>query len=124
MPTVMWGAMAFGVLSTFPEARRLHRDSGILLAGLIWPILSAAVAAWVVAATANHYNFGTPHLPIYFHAWHLLLIVVAPVAVATVLGRKYNFSAGIIAGGVLLACTFYFWFSMLFGYGQSGAIGP
>jgi len=106
---------------TFPETRRLHRRYGLLLAGAIWPLLSAIVAGWVFCTTTNHYNFGSPRLPIYFHAWHLLMIIVAPVAVAVLLGRQYNLSAGIFAGGVLLTCTFLFWVLMLLGYGTSAA---
>ena len=110
--------MVFGLLATFPEARRLYHRHGVLLAGLIWPLLSAIVAAWVFAATAGDY---ATHIPFYFHAWHLLMIVAAPAATAIVLGRKYNVSAGVVIGGVLLACTFFFWVSMLFGYGTSAA---
>ncbi len=123
MPLVAWAGIALGLLVTVPEAWRLHRRYGILLAGLAWPFLSAIVAAWVFAATVNHYNFGSPHIPIYFHVWHLVMIVAAPAVAAVVLGRKYTFSAGIIVGGALLAFTFFFWVSMLFGYGTSGATG-
>lgn len=121
MPLIAWLGLALGFVLTFAEARRLYRRYGLLVAGAIWPLLSAIVASWVFCATVNHYNFGSPRLPIYFHAWHLLMIIVGPVAVAALFGRKYNLSAGIFAGGVVLACTFFFWVSMLFGYGTSAA---
>ena len=118
MPIVALAGLVAGLLATFPEARRLYRR-GILLAGLIWPFLSVIVAAWIFAATVNNY---TSPVPLYFHVWHGLMIVVTPAAVTVILGRKYNFSAGIAGGGILLACTFFFWVSMLFGYGTSAAV--
>ncbi|RFZ87991.1 hypothetical protein D0Y60_09030 [Shinella sp. WSJ-2] len=118
MPIVALTGLVTGLLATFPEARRLYRRHGILLAGLIWPVLSAIVAAWIFAATVNDQ---TSPVPPYFHAWHGVMIVVAPVAVTVILARKYNVSAGVVGGGIVLACTFSFWVSMLFGYGTSAA---
>lgn len=118
MQIVAFAGLAIGLLATFPEARRLYRRHGILLTGLVWPVLSAIVAAWIIATTVNKY---TSPVPAYFHAWHALMIVMAPAAIAVIFGRKYNFSAGIVAGGILLAGAFFFWVSMLFGYGTSAA---
>jgi len=118
---IVWAGLALGLVAIFAEARRIHRKYGLLLAAVVWLLLSATIAIWVFCVTVNNYNFGSPRLPVFFHVYHLLMIVAAPVAVAVVLGRKFNASAGIFAGGVVLGCTFIFWFSMLFGYGTSAA---
>ncbi|WP_119255559.1 hypothetical protein [Shinella zoogloeoides] len=121
MPVVAWAGLALGLVATFTEARRIHRKYGLLLASVVWLLLAGTIATWLFCVTVNNYNFGSPRLPVFFHVYHFLLIVVAPVALAVMLGRKFNASAGIFTGGVVLACTSVLWISMLFAYGTSAA---
>ncbi|MFT4158890.1 hypothetical protein [Shinella sp.] len=112
MPMVVWAVTILGLVATFPEALRVYRKYGPLLAGVIWLLLVAII--WVYAL-AIMMGFETT-LPTYLIVTHLLLVVAAPAALAIHMGRKYNMSVGVFMGGMLLPLTFVVQAMLSFGH--------
>lgn len=117
MLTVVWTAAAMGLAASFPEALRVYRKYGLLLAGVIWLLLGAII--WMYARVIV-VGFENP-IPTYLMVTHLLLVAAAPAALAIFMGRKYNLSAGVVMGGLLLSLTFVLQVMLYFGHsgGQS-----
>lgn len=117
MQTVVWAVAALGLAATFPEALRVYRKYGLLLAGVIWLLLGAII--WVYAR-AIMIGFENP-IPTYLMVTHLLLVAAAPAAFATFMGQRYNLSVGVFMGGLLLPLTFAVQLMLYFGHygGQS-----
>lgn len=101
-----------GLAVSFPEARRVYRKYGPMLASAIWPTLSAVIALWAFLAIEFHRDPTPLVSPAFFTTYHLLLIVLAPVVVTILVGRKHNLSAGILAGGAMLFATTLLFFAL------------
>ena len=88
-----------------------------MLAGAMWPAVAAIIALWAFL-TIEFYRDSQPAInPVFFTIYHLLLIVIAPTVVTILVGRKYNLSVGVLAGGSLLTVTTLFFFAMALGAG-------
>jgi hypothetical protein len=103
MQISVWVGAALGLAATVPEALRIYRKYGPLLAGVIWLLMG--IAFWIYAwAIVNGFK---KTLPVYLIVTYFLLVVAAPATLAIFIGRKYNVSGGVFLGAMLLPLTYF-----------------
>lgn len=117
MQITLWIAAVLGFLATFPEVLRVYRKYGLVLAIAVWPALAAVIALWAFLTIEFYRESHTATNNLFFTVYHLLFVVVAPAIVTISITRRYNFSAGLLAGGSLLTVTALFFFAMALGAG-------
>lgn len=117
MQITLWIAAILGFLATFPEVLRVYRKYGLVLAIAVWPALAAVVSLWAFLTIEFYRESHTATNNLFFTVYHLLFVVIAPAIVAIFVARRYNFSAGLLAGGSLLTVTALFFFAMALGTG-------
>ncbi|MCD1263850.1 hypothetical protein [Shinella sumterensis] len=111
MEISIWVISALGLAATLPEALRVYRKYGLLLAGVIWLLMG--VAFWLYAWTIV--NGFSKTLPVNLVVLYLLLVITAPATLAIFIGRRYNVSVGVFLGGILVPLTYFIYAMTAYG---------
>ncbi|MDP9589485.1 UNVERIFIED_ORG: hypothetical protein J2W19_002036 [Shinella zoogloeoides] len=112
MEISIWVISALGLAATSPEALRVYRKYGLVLAIAVWPALTAIVSLWAFLTIEFYWDSQPTTNHVFIIVCHLLLIVIAPAIAALFVTRRYNFSCGVLAGGSLLTVTSLLFFAL------------